>query len=178
MTLWWVIGVIAAQRAAELLYARRNARALLARGGVELAGWQHPLFVALHAAWLLAMLIFISPNAPANWWLLSIVIAAQALRIWAIASLGPYWTTQLITLDDAPIVRKGPYAFFPHPNYLVVCIELALVPAAFGAWWIAVLTSILNAGLLSARIKQENRALAYRKSCSHKDPPQGAERAR
>jgi methyltransferase len=164
MTLWWVLTVIALQRAGELIYAERNTRALRARGGIEIAAWQHPLFVALHAGWLLSMVLLIPKNAPANWWLLGIVALAQGVRIWAIASLGPFWTTRLITVPGVPLVRRGPYAFFPHPNYAVVCIELAFVPAAFGAWWIAIVATAINAVLLAARIKQENQALICRKT--------------
>lgn len=161
--LWWAIALIALQRGIELWYAQRNTRALLARGAHEAAAWQHPLFVALHAAWLLAMLIFIPPRAAANWWLLGIVALAQIGRIWVIASLGPYWTTRIITLPGAPLVRRGPYAFFPHPNYAIVCLEIALVPAAFGAWWIAGIFTLLNATMVGVRIRAEERALASRR---------------
>lgn len=161
--LWWVLAFIAAQRGIELMHARRNTRALLERGAVEVAAWQYPLFVTLHAAWLLTMLVFIPANAPANWWLLGIVALLQVARLWVIVSLGPYWTTRIITLPGAPLVRRGPYAFFPHPNYAVVCLEIALVPAAFGGWWIAGLFTLLNAGLVAARIRAEERALQNRR---------------
>lgn len=161
--LWWIIGLIALQRVVELAYAARNTRALRARGAIELAPWQYPLFVGLHAAWLLSMLAFIPPRAAPNWWIVGIVALAQAARLWIIASLGPYWTTRIITLPGAPLVRKGPYAFFPHPNYAVVCLEIALVPAAFSAWWIAGIFTVLNAILIAARLRTENVALDKRR---------------
>jgi methyltransferase len=157
----WVVLILALQRGIELLYAERNTRRLRARGAVEIAPWQHPLFVALHAAWLLTLLLAIPPGAPANWWLLGLVAAAQLARFWIIASLGPYWTTRIITIDE-PLVRRGPYRIFPHPNYAIVCIELAAVPLAFGAWRIAVIFTLLNAALLSLRIPAEERALRKR----------------
>jgi methyltransferase len=39
----------------------------------------------------------------------------QAGRLWVIASLGPYWTTRIITLPDAPLVRRGPYRYAGDP---------------------------------------------------------------
>jgi methyltransferase len=160
----WVLALIAFQRGIELLYARRNTRALLARGAHEVAAWQHPLFVALHASWLLAMLLFIPAAAAANWWLLGAVAALQLARIWVIASLGPYWTTRIITLPGAPLVRSGPYALLPHPNYAIVCLEIALVPGAFGAWWISVAFTLLNGALLALRLQAEEPALAARRA--------------
>ena len=160
----WVLAFVALQRAIELVYAQRNTRALLARGAHEVAAWQYPLFVALHGSWLLAMLAFIPARAPANWWLLGPVALLQVARIWVIVSLGPYWTTRIITLPAAPLVRTGPYAFFPHPNYAIVCLEIALVPAAFGAWWIVGIFTLLNAALLTVRIRAENRVLGARRS--------------
>jgi methyltransferase len=139
----WVLAIIAVQRIAELLYAGRNTRRLRERGAVEIAAWQHPLFVTLHASWLIAMLVFIPANATPRWWLLAIVARAEAARTWILVSLGPYWTTRIITLPE-PLVRRGPYAFFPHPNYAVVCTEIALVPLAFGAWQIAAAFTLLN----------------------------------
>jgi methyltransferase len=164
--LWWLLGAIAVQRVVELAYAERNTRALRARGATELAAWQHPLFVALHAAWLLSMLVFIPPSTPPNWWIVAVVALAQVARVWIIASLGPYWTTRVITLEREPLVRKGPYAFFPHPNYAIVCLEIALVPAAFSAWRIAVVFTVMNALLVMLRLRVENRALDKRRDAA------------
>ena len=86
----------------------------------------------------------------------------QPLRIWIIASLGPYWTTRIITVPGEPLVRRGPYRFFRHPNYIVVCAEIGVLPLAFGAVEIAIVFSILNAALLSWRIRVEERALQGR----------------
>ena len=161
--LWWTLLLIAAQRLIELNHARRNTRALLARGAVEIAAWQHPLFVLLHAGWLIAMLLFIPKYAAPNWWLLGAVALLQAARVWVIATLGPYWTTRLITLPGAPLVRTGPYALVPHPNYAIVVLEIALVPAAFSGWWIAIVMSLANAVLLALRLRAENEALDKRR---------------
>ncbi len=162
--LWVLLALVALQRVAELVYAQRNTDRLLANGGVEIGASHYPLIVLLHAAWLVTMAVAIAPYTDPNWWLIGAYVLLQVLRIWTIASLGPYWTTRLITVPGAPLVRKGPYRFFPHPNYVVVCAEIAILPLAFRAPEIALVFSILNAAVLSYRIRLEERAMATRRS--------------
>jgi methyltransferase len=162
--LWIVLALVAVQRGVELVYAARNTRRLLAEGGVEIGARHYPLFILLHASWLIAMVVFIAPEAPPNGWLLGIFAVFQALRIWVVTTLGPYWTTRIVTVPNAPLVRRGPYRFFRHPNYLVVVGEIAVLPLAFGAVWIALVFSILNAALLVLRTTVEERALATRRA--------------
>ncbi len=164
MILWIVLGLVALQRIAELAYARRNTAALLARGGVEAGATHYPLVVALHAAWLAAMAILIPPSTAPNWWLLGLFALLQAARVWVVVSLGEFWTTRVVTLPGAPLVRRGPYRFVRHPNYVVVCCELAVLPLAFGAYAIAIAFSALNAALLFWRIRVENQVLAPRRT--------------
>ncbi len=162
MILAVVLLLVAAQRLIEISYAERNTRALRARGAVEIAPEQHPFFVAVHAAWLLSLWLFVPHDAVPNWWLLAAFALLQALRIWVLATLGPYWTTRIITLPGAPLVRSGPYRFMRHPNYAIVCGEILLLPLAFGAWKIALIFTLLNAALLAWRIRTENAVLASR----------------
>ncbi len=159
MILWIVLGLVALQRVAELLFAARNTRRLLARGGVEVGAVQYPFIVVLHAAWLASMAIFIPAATLPNWWLLGIYALLQPLRVWTIATLGPYWTTRIINVPGAPLVRRGPYRIFRHPNYAIVCAEIFVLPLAFGAIEIAILFSFFNAAVLSWRIRTEERAL-------------------
>lgn len=161
--LWIVLLLVALQRIAELFYSARNTRRLLARGGIEIGAVQYPFIVVLHAAWLISIAIFISPLTVPNWWLLGLYAGLQPLRLWTIATLGSYWTTRIITVPGAPLVRTGPYRFFRHPNYVIVCAEIAVLPLAFGAIEIAIILSILNASLLSWRIRTEERALLARR---------------
>jgi methyltransferase len=164
--LWIVLILVALQRAVESFYAERNTRRLLASGGVEAGASQYPFFITLHAGWLVAMAIFIPASRAPNWWLLGIYILLQPLRLWIIASLGPYWTTRIITVPNAPLVRRGPYRFARHPNYILVCTEIALLPLAFGAVQIAIAFSFLNAALLSWRIRVEEQTLSSRSPMS------------
>ncbi len=157
--LYALVGFIVAQRLAELAYSARNGRRLKARGAYETGAGHSPLIVALHAAWLLALVLTVPPATPANLPLLSAFAALQAVRVWVIASLGERWTTRVIVLPGAPLVAKGPYRYLRHPNYAVVCAEFAVLPLAFGAWQVAVLFSALNLALLRHRVRVEEAAL-------------------
>ena len=86
------------------------------------------------------------------------------IRLWVILRLGRCWTTRIITLPGAPLVRRGPYQFLRHPNYLIVQAEIAVLPLAFGAWEVALLFSVLNGQLLRRRIRIEDEALAPRRN--------------
>lgn len=152
--------LVALQRLAELIYARRNTRCLLAAGGREVGAAHYPLLVALHAAWLLAIFFFVPPDAPVSWPLLALYGLLQAARLWVLASLGARWTTRVVVLPDRPLIARGPYRWLRHPNYAIVAAEIAVLPAAFGAWALALAFSLLNAGVLAWRLRVEERALA------------------
>ena len=164
MIAYAVIAAVAAQRIAEIWYAQKNTRALFARGAVEIGRKHYPLFVILHAAWLLAILFALPRPAPLNTIPLAAYLVLEAFRIWTMLSLGPYWTTRIITLPNAPLVRRGPYRFVRHPNYLIVAGEIALLPLVFGEFWVAVAFSLLNGALLFWRIREEESALRPRLS--------------
>ncbi len=151
--------LVALQRLAEVGYARRNARRLLAAGGVEHGAGHYPIFVALHGAWLVALFVLVPAEAPANWGLLGLYGLLQLGRLWVIASLGGRWTTRVIVVPGAPLVTRGPYRFLRHPNYLVVALEIPVLPLAFGAWHIALAFGLANLALLAHRIRVEQRAL-------------------
>ncbi len=157
-----LILVVIAQRLAELVLARRNTQRLLARGGREVGAGHYRLIVALHVAWILALVVF-GWNAGVSLAWLGVYIVLQMLRVWILASLGARWTTRIIILDE-PLVRRGPYQFFAHPNYLLVVAELIAVPMALGLPWIALVFTLLNAIVLVIRISAENQALEWPRS--------------
>jgi methyltransferase len=98
-----------------------------------------------------------------NWSMIAVFAGLQMVRIWVIATLGPYWTTRIITIDDAPLVRTGPFRFVRHPNYWVVVLEIATLPLAFGDWMIAMTWSVFNGLLLRHRITVEAQILENRR---------------
>ncbi|HLK23795.1 MAG TPA: isoprenylcysteine carboxylmethyltransferase family protein [Caulobacteraceae bacterium] len=154
-----VLAVVTLQRLAELALASRNTRALKAAGAVEAGAGHYPLIVSLHAAWL-AGLWALAWDRPINLAWLAGFIALQLLRGWVIASLGGRWTTRIIVLPGAGLVRRGPYRFLDHPNYLIVVGEIAVLPLAFGLPVYALLFSALNAAILWVRIRAESKVLS------------------
>lgn len=159
-----ILALVAAQRLGELALARRNTRRLLAAGGVEVGAGHYPAMVALHAAWLVALLLWLPADAPVDWGWLAVFVVLQAGRVWVIASLGRFWTTRIVTLEDAPLVRRGPYRFLRHPNYVVVAAEIVVLPLVFGAWQLALIFGALNLGVLAWRIRVEEQALKPRRA--------------
>ena len=157
------VGLVALQRLLELALSRRNERILRARGALERGQRHYPLMVALHSLWLLSTLvegILRGPDLPALWPIpLALFLLVQPLRYWAILSLGENWNTRIMAVPGAKLVRRGPYRYLNHPNYVVVVVEILTFPLIFGAWITALVFSILNAALLSERIRQENQAL-------------------
>ena len=153
-----ILGFVTAQRLVELPIARSNTRRLLAAGGHEVAPGHYPLIVAVHAAWLGALWWF-APGRPIDFGLLTAFVLVEVARVWVLQSLGQRWTTRIIVVPGERLVARGPYRFVSHPNYLVVAAEIALLPLVFGLWQVALLFSVLNAAVLTIRIRAENHAL-------------------
>ncbi len=151
------------ERLAELVIANRNTRRLLARGAYEVGASHYRYIVGLHVAWLAAIVGWVAWTAPqVSSPPLVLYLILQSLRLWVIASLEPYWTTRIITLPEAPLVKSGPYRFLRHPNYVVVVLEIATLPLVFGAWHLAVIFSLLNAAVIWVRVRAESAALRAR----------------
>jgi methyltransferase len=94
-----------------------------------------------------------------NYVLFLLFLLTQIARIWCIWSLGKYWNTKIIVLPGSPLVKKGPYKYVKHPNYIVVGAELFIIPLLFGAYITAVIFPILHILLLRVRIPCEEKAL-------------------
>jgi methyltransferase len=154
-----ILALVTLQRVGELWLSNRNTQRLLAQGAVEHGRAHYPLIVAVHAAWL-AVLWWLAPGRPIVGLWLAVYVLLQLARVWVLATLGPRWTTRIIVLPDAPLVKAGPYRFVSHPNYVVVTAEIAVLPLVFGLWQVALIFSALNAAVLAIRIREENRALA------------------
>ena len=160
----WIIIAVMLQRLLELILARRNTLRLLSEGGVEVGGKHYLPIVMLHVAWLVALFLRTPSDVMINLWLIGFFILLQVGRIWVITSLGRFWTTRIITLPNAPLVTRGPYRWLRHPNYVIVAMELAVLPLAFSDWLIALFFSLANAFLMHFRIPAENRILETRQT--------------
>lgn len=153
-----VLAFVTLQRLAELMLSQRNTKRLLARGAHEAAPGHYPFIVLLHATWL-AVLWFLGPGPPIEIVPLILFALLQLARIWVITTLGERWTTRIIVLPGAPLVKSGPYRWFNHPNYLIVIGEIAVLPLVFSLPMVAIVFSVLNGLLLWVRIRDENKAL-------------------
>ncbi|MGN6849293.1 MAG: isoprenylcysteine carboxyl methyltransferase family protein [Sphingomicrobium sp.] len=154
-----ILGLVTVERLTELWLASRNTKRLIAQGAVEHAPRHYPLIVALHVLWL-ASLWWLARSRPIDGFWLGLFVLIEIGRIWVLATLGRRWTTRIVVLPGAPLVRRGPYRWLNHPNYAVVMAEVAVLPLVFGLWRVALVFSMINAILLTVRIRAENRALA------------------
>jgi methyltransferase len=151
--------LVTLQRVGELWLSARNTRRLLAQGAREHGRGHYPLVIAVHVLWL-GVLWWLAPLRPIDGFWLAVFVLLQIGRVWVLTTLGPRWTTRIIVLPDAPLVRRGPYRFVDHPNYVVVVGEIAALPLVFGLWQVALVFTLLNGAVLWVRIREENRALS------------------
>jgi len=159
-----LVGLVALERLAELVVSRRNASWSRSRAGVELGRSHYLPMVLLHTGLLAGALLeawLARPTVPlalaASMFVL--VLLAQGLRWWCIATLGRQWNTRVIVVPGLALVRRGPYRLIPHPNYVAVVVEGFALPLVHLAWITALVFSVLNAGMLVVRIRVENAAL-------------------
>jgi methyltransferase len=158
------LAALLGERAVELVVTRRHARAALAAGGIESGRGLYRAMVVFHALFPFACAAEVVAlrrpfTALLGFPALAAAGAAQGLRWWAATALGPRWNTRVIVVTGAPPVTRGPYRYVRHPNYLAVVAEMVAVPLVHGAWLTALVFSLGNAILLTARIRDEERAL-------------------
>lgn len=159
-----LILAVGGERLVELVISKRHAAWALARGGREYGRSHYPYMVAIHTALLIGCVVEVwtleRPFLPwLGWPMLAVVVLSQALRYWCIATLGKRWNTLVIVLPGVPLVQKGPYRFFKHPNYVAVVAEGIALPLVHSAWITALLFTVANAAVLAVRINVENAAL-------------------
>ena len=160
-----LIAAFAVERLAELVISKRNIAWSLERGGREFGAGHYPAMVVLHTGLLVGALVeVLVAHRPFLPWLgapmLVIVVAAQSLRWWCISTLGRRWNTKIVVLPTVPLITAGPYRWIRHPNYVAVVAEGIALPLVHTAWITAAVFTMLNAWLLTVRIRAENHALA------------------
>jgi methyltransferase len=157
-----LIVLVAAERLAELVVAKRNLAWARERSGREYGFGHYPFMVVLHMGLLLGCLVEAAhrPFIPVLGWPMFVaVLLAQALRWWCIVTLGHRWNTRIIVIPGLPLVDRGPYRWLRHPNYVAVVLEGIALPLVHTAWVTALVFTVVNAGLLRVRISSENAAL-------------------
>jgi methyltransferase len=155
--------LILLQRGLEELYSARNTKRLIAEGAQEVGRDYYPVVAITHLAWIAAIFMLIPATATIIWPLLVLYLLLQVVRYWVIATLGRYWTHRIITLEDAPVVRRGPYRWLRHPNYMVTIAETFLLPLVFGDVAVAVIFGCIWSAVLYYKIFLEDGALSERR---------------
>lgn len=148
------------ERIIELQIAQKNERWMKARGGVEVGGNHYKYFIFLHMLFFISLVIEIQLTSVRwNIFFFMLFFMAQVGRVWCIASLGRFWNTKVIVLPNVICIKKGPYKYFKHPNYMIVFVELFAIPLATGAYRTAVLFPMLHLFLVMIRVPIEEKAL-------------------
>jgi methyltransferase len=160
-----LVAAVALERLAELVVSKRHAAWSLRQGGREFGRRHYGPMVVLHTGLLVGAVaeVWLGHRAFHPWlgWpMLALVLASQALRWWCIASLGRQWNTRVIVVPGLSRISSGPYRWLPHPNYVAVVVEGVALPLVHTAWVTAVAFTVLNAWLLTVRIRCEEEALA------------------
>jgi methyltransferase len=149
----------------ESLVSRRHERTLREQGAIEPPGdvfatmrWAYPgAFLAMAAEGVL----FGPSPVPIAAAGAIVMVASKALKWWAMASLGVRWTFRVLVVPSAPLVTRGPYAIWRHPNYIAVVGELVAMALMVGARVSGPVATMLFSWLMWRRIRVEDQALRY-----------------
>lgn len=152
------LGFIILQRLGELVIAKRNTAALMARCAHEVGAGHYPVIAAIHSARVLALVVF-GRSQPVHLGCLALYALLQVFRIWILGTLDRRWTTRVIVFEGEILVARGPFRYFRHPNYILVVAEIIVAPMVLGLWCVAVVWTVLNALMLGHRIRVEDNAL-------------------
>jgi methyltransferase len=148
-------------RIGELILSRRNQIWLLQQGAIEYGQKHYPYIVALHVLFMVSLIIEYSTKQTASFSLFFLVLyfLFLAFKVWVIMSLGKFWNTKIYHISGFPLIKKGVYKYVKHPNYLIVIAEIAIIPLVFHLYYTAIAFTVLNAIILSVRVKEENKVL-------------------
>ncbi|OIQ72949.1 isoprenylcysteine carboxyl methyltransferase (ICMT) family protein [mine drainage metagenome] len=150
------------QRLSELFIARRNEKWLLSQGAIQYGQGHYPFMIALHTMFIVSIIAeyTLRGHPSIDWLFLGLFIAVLSFKFWALSSLGKYWNTKIYRIPGVYPVKKGPYKFLKHPNYMEVVCEIAIIPLVFHLYYTAIIFTLLNAVMLWVRIGVENEVWA------------------
>ncbi|MCD8080284.1 MAG: hypothetical protein LUF04_07695 [Bacteroides sp.] len=162
MVFWWFLLLLILLRIGELLISRRHERWLLAHGAIEYGKAHYPFMITLHTLFFVSLIVeyLLTGSSYYNPYLMLFFFGLTTAKIGIVYALGKFWTTKIYRIPCCPLVRKGVYRYFDHPNYVIVAMEIPLIPLIFHLYYTAVIFSLLNIGMLTVRIRKENEALA------------------
>ena len=155
------ISFIILLRIGELILSRRNEVWLLHNGAIEYGQKHYPYIVALHVLFIVSLIIEYSTTQTASFSLFFLVLylLLLAFKAGVLLSLGKFWNTKIYHISGFPLIKTGVYKYIKHPNYLIVIAEIAIIPLVFHLYYTAIAFTVLNAIILSIRIKEENKVL-------------------
>jgi len=153
------IAILVIQRLTELFISRRNEKWLLSQGAIEYGSGHYPWMVAMHTVFIFSLIAeyYLRGGEPMSFMFLMLFVALLLFKYWILTSLGNYWNTKIYRIPGSAPVRKGPYKYFKHPNYVDVVCEIAIIPLVFHLYYTAIIFSVLNAIMLTVRLKTENK---------------------
>jgi methyltransferase len=155
------ISFIILLRIAELLLSKRNEKWLLQNNAVEYGKNHYPFIVALHVLFLLSLIVEYCIHGTASYSLffIGLYFILLLFKVWVITTLGKFWNTKIYHIANVPLIKKGPYKYFRHPNYIIVIAEIIVIPLAFHLYYTALIFTMLNICMLFVRIKEEEKAM-------------------
>jgi protein-S-isoprenylcysteine O-methyltransferase Ste14 len=138
---------------------RRGAR--LERGSllVVLAS----IYVGVGGGFVLAEKVHAAAIAEGRWPLfvlgMALICVGIAIRQWAVALLGKFFTIDVRVHPGQTVVERGPYRWVRHPAYTGLILTFVGIGLALGNWAaLAALAVVPTLGLV-VRIRLEERAL-------------------
>jgi len=151
-----------AQRLSELYVSSKNEKWLLQNGAVEYGKEHYPYMVTMHTLFIISLIAeyIYRGDATVNYYLVGLFFILILIKIVVIATLGNYWNTKIYKVPGTRPVATGIYKYIKHPNYVIVVLEIAIIPLAFHLYYTALVFTLLNALMLTVRIKKENEVLA------------------
>jgi protein-S-isoprenylcysteine O-methyltransferase Ste14 len=87
------------------------------------------------------------------------VVCGTALRWYAVATLGRYFTVNVASQASQPVIDVGPYRLVRHPSYAGMLLALLGFALALGNWAGLFAMLVLPAAAFAYRIKVEEAAL-------------------
>lgn len=152
------------QRLSELWIARRNEKWLLSQGAVQYGQSHYPFMIVLHTLFILSLIVeyLAKGGTQVSWVFLILFLAILVFKYWTLSSLGKYWNTKIYRIPGVYPLKRGPYKFLKHPNYMEVACEIAFIPLIFHLYYTAIIFTVLNGIMLTIRIQVENKVWAHR----------------
>ena len=150
------------QRLAELYVSSKNEKWLLRNGAIEYGKEHYPFMVAMHTLFIISVIAeyIWRDDTIVSYPLIILFFLLIVIKVVMISTLGHYWNTKIYKVPGTRPVATGIYKYIKHPNYIIVICEIVIIPLAFGLYYTAIAFTILNAIMLTVRIRKENEVLA------------------